>query len=91
MELDIKKISKAWFNSYFGSNEQKELSQKRLNICEGCPERTTVTIGFTYPACGICSCPIQKKIFSSQFNDCPLDKWENVDKEHPILFKKKLL
>lgn len=91
MELDIKKISKAWFNSYFGSNEQKELSQKRLSICEGCPQMKMLTIGFTYVGCGICNCPIQKKIFSSQFNDCPLKKWENVDKEHPILFKKKLL
>ena len=76
MELDIKKISKAWFDSYFGSNQQKELSQKRLSICDGCPERTTATIGFTFPICAQCGCPLQKKIFSSNFNDCPLGKWK---------------
>jgi len=91
MELDVKKISKAWFDSYFGSNQQKELSQKRLNICEGCPERTTTTIGFTFPICSQCGCPLQKKIFSSNFNDCPLGKWKDVDNEHPIIFKKKVL
>jgi len=29
--------------------------------------------------CGECGCPITKKIFSNDFNDCPLKKWEEVD------------
>jgi hypothetical protein len=92
MELDFKKISKAWFDSYFGSNEQKKLAEKRAAICEVCPSRKVITEKLSLATiCGECGCPIRKKVFSSAFNDCPLEKWENIDKEHPVIFKKKLL
>jgi predicted amidophosphoribosyltransferase len=90
MDLDLKKISKAWFDSWFGGEEQKSLANKRLNICNSCPKRTELIKGFP-TICGECGCPLSKKIFSSTFNDCPLNKWESVDNEHPKIFNKKLL
>ena len=80
MELDLKKIANAWWDSYFGPEELKSLAEKRLKICEACPSRK---IGFRklipFPQCSECGCPIGKKIFSYQKNDCPLGKWEEVD------------
>ena len=92
MNLDLKKISKAWFDSYFGTVEQKELAAKRLSICETCPSHKVITKKISLATiCGECGCPIEKKIFTPTFNDCPLGKWKDVDNEHPIIFKKKVL
>lgn len=94
MKIDLKKISKAWFNSYFGSNEQKELAKKRLEICNVCPNLRSFEHEYIagFPSlCQLCGCPIKKKIFSSEFNDCPEGKWKDVDNEHPVIFNKKLL
>ena len=90
MDLDLKKISKAWFDSWFGGEEQKTLAEKRLLICSSCPERTHIVPGFP-TICGKCGCPLSKKVFSGTYNDCPLEKWEFVDSEHPKIFEKKLL
>ena len=94
MRLDLRKISKAWFDSYFGSEEQKKLADKRLDICNSCPSLRSFEheyLGGFPSLCQECGCPIKKKIFSSEFNDCPLKKWEQVDSEHPIIFSRKLL
>ena len=32
--------------------------------------------------CGECGCPIAKKIFTNDYNPCPLKKWEEVDAEY---------
>jgi len=80
MELDFKKISKAWYDSYFGSESIKNLSMSRAEICRVCPNRV---VGYRklapFPKCNLCGCPIGKKVFSNAFNDCPADKWEEVD------------
>jgi hypothetical protein len=80
MNFDFKKITKAWFDSYFGSEKQKELAIKRALICETCPSRIVVNepTGLL-TRCKECGCPIKKKIFSKDFNDCPLKKWESAD------------
>jgi hypothetical protein len=80
MNFDFKKITKAWFDSYFGSEKQKELAAKRASICETCPSRKVIVEAIDLlTVCGECGCPIKKKIFSKDFNDCPLKKWESVD------------
>jgi hypothetical protein len=80
MELDFKKISKAWFDSYFGTIEQKELATQRASICEECPSRKVITEKIDlFTICGECGCPLNKKVFSSTYNDCPLKKWKDVD------------
>lgn len=89
MELDFRKISKAWFDSYFGTNEQKELATKRASICEVCPSRKVITEKLELATiCGECGCPIKKKVFSSTYNDCPLKKWEEIDLASSLFAKK---
>ena len=92
MELDLKKISKAWFDSFFGSPQQKELALKRIDICESCPSRKIITnLTELGTICGECGCPIKKKVFSIEFNDCPSKKWEDIDSQYPNIFKRNLL
>jgi|LakMenEpi03Aug12_release.lakeMendotaPanAssembly.Ray.scaffolds.fasta_scaffold1763907_2 hypothetical protein len=83
MEFDFKKIAKAWIDSYIGSDRQKELAVKRTSICETCPSRIVVNepTGLL-TRCKECGCPIKKKVFSDDFNDCPLKKWEAVDSKY---------
>jgi hypothetical protein len=42
MNLDLKEISKAWFNVMVHSPEQKNLADKRFNICLECPSKKEV-------------------------------------------------
>jgi hypothetical protein len=80
MDLNFKKIYNAWVTSYFPNETQKLLAEKRNEICESCPSRKILTdISTLGVICGECGCPITKKIFSNDFNDCPLKKWEEVD------------
>jgi hypothetical protein len=89
MDLDFKKISKAWFDSYFGTAEQKELAAQRSLICEVCPSRKVITdkIGLG-TICNECGCPIQKKVFSATYNDCPLKKWKEIDDNSKLYLPK---
>jgi len=92
MGLDIKEITKAWFDSYFAKEEQKALAKKRFEICKNCPSLKN-KFQILWPkmeitVCGECGCPIKKKIFSSNFNACPLKKWKEVDMENMKLFEK---
>jgi len=75
--MDFLKISKAWITSYNPTEKQKELAEKRYSICDSCPSKVKALLG--YYKCNECGCPIQKKIFSDVYNDCPLKKWESVD------------
>ena len=80
MDLNFKKIYKAWVTSYFPNEKQKLLAEKRNEICETCPSRKVLTDKLKLGViCGECGCPLTKKIFSNDFNDCPLKKWEEVD------------
>lgn len=88
MELDLKKIANAWWDSYFGPDELKELAKSRLTICEVCPSRKLAFRKLVpFPQCGECGCPIGKKVFSYQKNDCPLGKWQEID-ENSLYFSK---
>lgn len=91
MSIDLKEISAAWWDSYFGTEQQKIHAKERLEICQQCP---SLTIKFkklkrmNVTVCGECGCPIDKKVFSSKFNACPLGKWQDVDEKNINLFKK---
>lgn len=76
MEIDLKKIIKAWSIAANPSDKQQELALKRLEICNPCEKRSQTWISTTCSACG---CPISKKIYTDEFNECPLGKWEKVD------------
>jgi hypothetical protein len=75
--MDFLKIAKAWIASYNPTEKQTELAEKRYSICDSCPSKVKALLG--YYKCNECGCPIQKKIFSDLYNDCPLKKWESVD------------
>jgi hypothetical protein len=88
--IDIREITSAWWDSYFASDNQKELAKERLSICEGCPslqEKFKQIRKLTISVCGECGCPVSKKIFSNKFNACPLGKWKEVDESHTDFFK----
>ena len=83
MDLNFKKIYNAWVTSYFPNEKQKLLAEKRNEICETCPSRQVLTNKLKLGViCGECGCPLTKKIFSYDFNDCPLKKWEEVDTKY---------
>lgn len=91
MGFNLKTISQAWFDSYFGTNEQKLLAQERLKVCETCPSKKELFKNQKWSViCGECGCPINKKIFSKNIKECPLDKWKEVD-SNSIIFSKKVI
>ena len=75
--MDFKTIVQSWIAAANPSDKQLELAEKRYSICDSCPSKVKAIIG--YYKCNECGCPIQKKIFSDVYNDCPLKKWESVD------------
>lgn len=79
----ISEIIGAWVVSFNPTKEQKELAEKRYEICLGCEhygKKRPVT-GDEY--CKKCLCPIQKKVYTQKTNDtCPLKKWEDADKKY---------
>jgi hypothetical protein len=90
MDLNFKKIYSAWLIAHNPTPEQKLLAEKRNEICESCPSRKVLTNKLKLGVvCSGCGCPITKKIFSIDFNDCPLKKWEEVDTNYQT-FKAKI-
>jgi hypothetical protein len=79
----IREIVGAWIVSFNPSLEQKELAEKRYEICLSCEnygEKRPIT-GDEY--CKKCLCPIQKKVYTQKKGEtCPLNKWDNVEQEH---------
>lgn len=89
--IDIKEISQAWWDSYFANNETKQLAKDRFEVCKECPSLTQMFKKIkkvNVAACGECGCPISKKIFSPNFDACPLGKWKNVDSKNINVWKK---
>ncbi len=92
MSISIKEITLAWWDSYFAEESQKKLAKDRLKICEDCPslkEKFKRVKKISVSFCGECGCPISKKIFSSEFNACPLGKWKNADESNADVFIKR--
>ena len=90
--IDYKEIFEAWKISFNPTNLQEELAKKRLGVCLGCNFRKEVLKGVQWSAyCGDCGCPLNKKVFSKNFNPCTQKKWQNVDAEYmtPINDKNK--
>jgi hypothetical protein len=78
--IDYKEIFESWKTSFNPTEMQEELAQKRLNVCLGCDFRKELLQGVKWSAyCGDCGCPINKKIFSKNFNTCTQKKWFDVD------------
>lgn len=78
MSFNIKQIIDAWVTSFNPTEKEKKLAELRGEICKDCP--SSKNVGFHI--CSECGCPISKKIFTNEFNACPLEKWGNVDDEY---------
>lgn len=70
----IKDIVKSWWTSFGPTEEQSKEAERRLAICmKPCEHRReSVVFGYT---CGMCGCPLGKKIFSSEKQPCPDKRW----------------
>ena len=75
--LKIVEIAKAWIAAANPSPEQKEIAEYRISICNECPHKTYVQTLNMF-TCGLCGCPLQKKIFSPKPGPkaCPDGRWE---------------
>ena len=69
----FKEIAKAWIVSFNPTPEQKEKAESRIEICNSCEHRRKNVTGFYY--CGLCGCPLNKKIFTELKSSCPKNKW----------------
>lgn len=72
-------ITDAWITASNPTLEQKNLAEARWNICIQCAEFREKRDITGEPYCFDCKCPLQKKIFTRTYNECPQKKWEEVD------------
>ena len=79
--LNVKQIIEAWIISYKPSDEQRNLAELRGEICDKCDSKLPKNKLFNMPVCKECGCPIGKKIFTNEYNPCPLSKWDETDAE----------
>ena len=82
--MNLKTIIKAWAISFNPDDEQAVLAEARLKICTGCDKLSGLGI------CKGCGCPVKKKIYTDEYNPCPLLKWKESDDKHYDLKKVKL-
>ena len=76
----IREIMSAWIIAKNPTAEQKILAENRFKICDECPHKKILSEKIEISTiCGECGCPIVKKIFSPEFNACPLKRWTGVD------------
>lgn len=89
--MDLKEIMNAWITSLNPSSEQTILAEKRMEICGMCPSLKKVFNQQWMAFCGECGCPINKKVYTTENNPCPLLKWSEVDGEMYLPKKEKTL
>lgn len=72
----FKEIATAWVVAADPSPEQKATAEYRISVCNSCEHRkqNTTLVDFYY--CGLCGCPLNKKIFAQEKDSCPESKWE---------------
>jgi hypothetical protein len=78
--MDIRKIFDAWVTAAKPNAKQKELAEKRMEICRTCPSKieSVKNKEWSY-VCGECGCPLKGKIFTQMNDACPLGKWRGVE------------
>lgn len=79
-DIDYKEVFTAWLISIKPTEMQKKLALERLEVCKSCDKRKELLKNNRWSAyCGLCNCPLSKKVFSKMYNPCPADKWESID------------
>lgn len=78
----ISEIAIAWITAANPTPKQKELAEKRYEICRGCEHfgKSRPITGDEY--CIECGCPLSKKIFSQELDACPKHYWLEVEKPY---------
>lgn len=82
MSFNILEIAKSWIIANNPTDVQKELAQKRYDICLGCEHYRKSRPITNDEYCDNCGCPILKKIFSPHFDACEIHNWLKVDEEY---------
>ena len=78
--INIKQIIEAWAIAVSPDDKQKELAEKRADICDNCPSKKYLLKDNKWGAyCNECGCPIGKKIYTNEYDACPLHKWIDID------------
>jgi ribosomal protein L37AE/L43A len=77
----VKEIAESWIIAVNPTDKQMELATDRYEICQNCPslKKALARTKLEYFQCGECGCPISKKIFSPNWNACPLEKWKTIE------------
>ena len=78
--INIKQIIEAWAIATKPNESQKKLAELRGKICDECPSKKHLFQDNKWGAfCNECGCPIGKKIYTNDYDPCPLNKWHEVD------------
>lgn len=74
--LKIVEIAKAWIAAENPTEEQKLIAEHRITMCDRCPHKEYSKVFDTF-LCGLCGCPLNKKIFSPLPGEkaCPDKRW----------------
>lgn len=75
--LNFVEIAKAWIAAANPTPEQQQIANYRISVCNGCPNKSYIKHLGIY-VCGLCGCPLNKKIFSPNPGRevCPDQRWE---------------
>jgi hypothetical protein len=71
----FKEIATAWIVAANPTPEQKSIAESRITICNACEHRRQNTALVDFHYCGLCGCPLSKKIFAPDKTSCPKNKW----------------
>lgn len=74
--LKLVEIAKAWIAAANPTPEQQQIASIRISICDSCPHKEYHKNINTH-TCGLCGCPLEKKIFSPLPGEqaCPDKRW----------------
>jgi hypothetical protein len=88
--MNFKEIVTAWITSLNPNDAEKTRSIERASICIKCEYKKEIFDNKEWSTiCGKCGCPLSKKVFSQEYNPCPIKRWEEVDIKYPHLYKNK--
>jgi hypothetical protein len=88
MHLNFKEIAGAWYNKFKHTPAQKDLADKRFDICLECPSKKEGIKNKEWAlVCGECGCPLKAKIYTNNTylddtGSCPLGKWKEIEIEY---------
>lgn len=73
---DLLEIAVAWKRAANPTEEQQQVAEERLNICNDCEFKEFKRMIRSF-VCGACGCPLNKKVYSPKPGNiaCPKQKW----------------